>query len=203
VNQENWILEADRIDRICKNGLERYEQIMHPFFYKQYVTTRARTRTPSWYSAKVPLEAIAYLIALRDVKLAITEVKGQEGRVAESGRPWTKEETESVLADSVKKALVPALTKAQKIAPILNPAYGNFIAKCAEIYAETNKRRKEKSEGNVLVLNPDRARWFTAVNMDNDLRMALLKAHCLQEKRKEWHHPHGIEEQPVKQWMHT
>jgi hypothetical protein len=47
------------------------------------------------------------------------------------------------------------MTKASKIAMILNLAYGNFIGKCAELYAETTKRKKEKSDGNILVLTPD------------------------------------------------
>jgi hypothetical protein len=148
------MLEADRIGRICNNGLERYEQIMHPYFYEQYKNTWAWTRIPSWYSAKVPLDAIAYLIALRDVKIAIQDVTAQGKRMEKNGKPWTKEQMEAKLAEAVKRALGPATTKATKSLPALNPAYGNLIGKCSQLYAQTTKWKREKADGNVLALTP-------------------------------------------------
>jgi hypothetical protein len=85
------------------------------------------------------------------VKIAIKDMTAQEKRADENGKPWTKEQIE----DKLKKALGPATTKATKIAPVLNPAYGNFIAKCSQLYAETTKRKCEKADGNVLILTPD------------------------------------------------
>jgi hypothetical protein len=39
--------------------------------------------------------------------------------------------------------------------------------------------------------------------MDPNLRMALLEAHFLTEKQKEWFHPASSKDDPLKQWMFT
>jgi hypothetical protein len=85
----------------------------------------------------------------------------------------------------------------------LRPEYGDFIKKCGELYGETAKRRHLKSDLSTVLLTMDRARLFTNVNMDPNLGMALLEAHCLPEKRKEWFHPALSNDDPLKEWMFT
>jgi hypothetical protein len=39
--------------------------------------------------------------------------------------------------------------------------------------------------------------------MDPNLRVALVEAHCLPEKRKDWFQPASSNDDPLKQWMLT
>jgi hypothetical protein len=75
--------------------------------------------------------------------------------------------------------------------------------KSGELYGETAARRRLKSNSSTSLLTTDHARLFTNVNMDPNLRMALLEAHFLTEKQKEWFHPASSKDDPLKQWMFT
>jgi hypothetical protein len=44
---------------------------------------------------------------------------------------------------------------------------------------------------------------FTVKNMDPQVRMELLEAHCLLEKRTAMYHPSFSSNHPVKQWLYT
>jgi hypothetical protein len=105
--------------------------------------------------------------------------------------------------DLIKKATTACNTIATKVAPLLNPHYGDFIKKCGKLYRKTAQRKRLKSDSSTVLLTMDCVRLFTRVNMDPNLLVALLEAHCLPEKRKDWFHPASSNNDPLKQWMFT
>jgi hypothetical protein len=75
--------------------------------------------------------------------------------------------------------------------------------KCGELYRKTAQRKRLNRDSSTVLLKIDRARLFTGVNMDPNLRVALVEAHCLPEKRKDWFQPASSNDDPLKQWMLT
>jgi hypothetical protein len=203
VNQDNWIHIAERIEKIINNGIERYRCVMGESDYQGFINGMNRTTGGAWHSKKILLDAIAYIMAGNDIKVEVEKFHKEEERAKEAGNPWTPSQRNMYYQELIKKATTASNTIATKVAPLLRPEYGDFIKKCGELYRETAKKRCLKSDSSTVLLTMDRARLFTNVNMDPNLCVALLDAHCLPKKRKEWFHPALSNDDPLKQWMFT
>jgi hypothetical protein len=205
MNQDTWVLQCDWVKRIIKNGLDKYQTVIHPFFFKEHESIMGRTRTAAWYLKRIPLDAIAYLYAGREVKSILEATERQINLKLDCKEAdFTDAKIEEQLRELVKDVLSLAKSKVSKYVGLMDPKYGNFMDKAAEMHAKM-PRRKHNNEAKLIELTPDRAWLFTAVNMDPQLCMDLLKVHCLVEKRKDWFHPlTSLDmDQSVKQWLFT
>jgi hypothetical protein len=147
-----------------------------------------RAKGGAWHLKKISLDAIAYIMVGNDIKVQVEKFHKEEERAKEDGHPWSTSQRNKYYVELIKKATTACNTIATKVAPHLRPKYGDFMKKCGELYRETAARRHLKSNSNTVVLTMDCARLFMNVNIDPNLSVALLEAHCLPEKQKEWFH---------------
>jgi hypothetical protein len=164
----------------------------------------SRTKSPSWYLKKIPQEEIAYLLAGREVIAVLREFREDKAIAAAAGEAWSVTERNQRYRDAIKASTKSHILNASKMAPMWDPVLENFMEKCSELFAFTSRLKRQKpTEREVMTLSVNRARLFTQVNMSNELRFALIEAHCDPEKRKAWFHPALLANKAVKQWMFT
>jgi hypothetical protein len=213
VQQENWVLEADHIFKICQNRLKACKNGIHERFFKEYQTELDNLRNTAWYGRSITLNAIAYVMGEREILNLIKEFLAEEQNTIAKGEKWSPDDWKAPITKKIKKMHTPAKIKASKYAPLVDKKFGNFKEECDYLFNETMLRKSKqgkleekerpKNEPNIVVLIADQAHLFTVVNMDSKLSVQLLKAHCLLELRSAWYHPLSSADEPVKQWLYT
>jgi len=200
VVESSWVLQADRVRKILHRDLEYYKPVIEPTYFLRYKETMAKTRKGSWYTKKMPLDALIYILCESNIKSGEEALRQQS---VEAGDAWSKEFKSQKHKEMLSQATKEWKVDVGKLASLLNPTYGAFMEKAAEMFTLTERLKKEKVKDTVLC-NPDRARLFTGVTyLDADLRILLLEAHCNPELRKQFFHPSSCEDMALKQWMHT
>lgn len=142
------------------NDLDYYEKLIDPASFK---TRMANVKNKTWYSKKMSLDTLYNLHSLRCKHFAgLEDLRIREEKATRLGIPWTEEERKRLHDDMFAAQLKEWSSKSSKLAALLNPEYGNFLSKCAEMheYCEKEKRDGRQSLGCGL----DRARLFMAVS---------------------------------------
>jgi hypothetical protein len=162
VTKDTWVLQCDRVKRIIENGLDKYQTVIHTFFFKEHESIMGRTRTAAWYSKRIPLNAIAYLYAGREVRSIIEATEQQINlKMVCKEADFTDAKIEEQLRESVRDVLSLAKSKVSKYVGLMDPKYENFMDKAAEMHAEMT-RRKRNNEAKLIELTPDCAWLFKA-----------------------------------------
>jgi hypothetical protein len=87
VQQENWVLKADHVFKICQNGLVAYKNGIHKHFLKEYEIELLNLRNTAWYGKSTTLNAIASVRAEREITNLIKEFLAEEqNAVAKGGK---------------------------------------------------------------------------------------------------------------------
>jgi hypothetical protein len=66
VQQENWVLE-ENVFKICQYGLVAYKNGIHKHFFKEYETELLNLENTAWYGKSIRLNAIANVMAEREI----------------------------------------------------------------------------------------------------------------------------------------
>ena len=197
------MLQADRVQKILARKLEFYKPIISEAHYAQFEKTRKSTKKHMWYSERMPLKALIYILCENPLKSGEERLRMEMQEAAKLGRVWPIEKQKKKHAKMFKEATKEWRSDGQKLAPLLNPAYGSVVDKAAEMFSLTKRLSKEKAKDN-SICNLDRARLFTGVTyLDADLRTVLLEASCTPSLQKQFYHPHSLDDGPIKQWLHT
>jgi hypothetical protein len=94
---------------------------MPPSDYEFFKGVRSRTKSPSWYSKKIPLEGISYLLAGREVTAVLREFWEDEAIAAAAGEAWSVSERNQRYRDAIKAATKSHILNASKMAPMWDP----------------------------------------------------------------------------------
>lgn len=203
----SWVLEADRIKRVLSNDLSVYESIIDPENYKHYKQKQLNTKKPAWYSKNTTLEACIYILSAANIAAGNDDLKKKFREAELAGQPFSEAQKKAHQEAMMKECMVEWSTKVTKIAPILNPAFGNFLKVCTDLYNYLEKEREKEKEKDKsdskgkgqVQCGLDRCRLFTGCTLPlADLRCKLLEAHCKKELRRQFFHPVGFSDPEVK-----
>ena len=156
VVESNWVLQADRVRKILSRDLEFYKAIIPPHHYAHFEKTRKSTRKSTWYSQKMPLDALIYILCESAIKTGEERLRIDMQEDARLGNAWSVDVQKKKFAEMYKEATKEWRTDGQKLAALLNPSYGNIVDKAGEMYLLTEKLSKEKYKEN-RICNLDRA----------------------------------------------
>lgn len=199
--------------KILDTDLDAYEKIIDPEYFKLYKQRLTAVRNPSWYSKKMLTEAAVYILASLNIASGMEDLKRRHSILEAKGTPLTEEQKKKDIKEMMTLEMTPWTTKVTKLAPILNPEFGDFLAHCEALWNYVEQRQKEKDEEGrdarkkdklgYISCGLDRARLFTSVTaLSVELRIQLLEAHVKPELRAEYHHPMALSEVETRVWLH-
>src|SRR5450759_2094614 len=120
VVESSWVLQADRVRKILDRDLDYYMAMIEPAYFLRYHETMAKTRKGSWYTKKMPLDALIYILCESNIKSGEETPRQQS---AEVGDAWNKKfkllKHKEMLSQATKEWNVDA----GKLASLLNPTY--------------------------------------------------------------------------------
>lgn len=204
VVEQNWVLEADRVQKILKHDLRHYKTLIDNKNYAIFEKSlKVNRNTTAWYSKKMTQDALCYILASSSIREARENVTRRFEDSKNTATPMTEAEKEREFEHAVLASKQEWVSKVPKLVIICNPEFGDFLKKCEEMHAFC-EREKDGGEGRVPVqCGLDRARLFTSVTLDAEFRCTLLQAHINPILRKKFYHPVGNFDHETKSWLNT
>lgn len=153
--ENSWILDVDHVNKILQQDLAYYERIINLDNYRLFQTVASYlvdvvfrqwpiyVKNKAWYSRKMSLDALTYILCAANIVAGLEDLRTGEEEGNKLNSPWSELERKRLHDLMFAVQLKEWGVKSSKLVAVLNPEYGNFLSKFAELFEYFEKEKRE------------------------------------------------------------